>query len=149
VDTAALEQTRQRLAAKNLQLESDLRRQSVVKAELDRARAAWAAFQRELTALKDKQREFANRTNEIASKRETLDRLIATGRVGDLEADLRREADVVVRCCRRGAALAAQWADAVRLLGQTELERGLAQLRCRTVESENSEKREQLEELDR
>jgi hypothetical protein len=96
----------------------------------------------------ERRREAASRANELAAKRETLKRL-TDGAAGNLHVELGRAADELEECSRRGAAQAVRMVELVERLGRTENAGGLAQLHCRAVQSENIEKKEKLDELER
>ncbi len=102
----------------------------------------------EHTAWQERRREAASRANELDAKRETLKRLTDVSDV-NLHVELGRAADELEECSRRGAAQAVRMADLVERLGRTENAGGLAQLHCRAVQSENIEKKEKLDELER
>jgi hypothetical protein len=99
-------------------------------------------------SLQERRREAASRANELVAKRETLKRL-TDGAAVDIHVELGRAADELEECSRRGAAQAVRMADLVERLGRTENAGGLAQLHCRVVQSENIEKKEKLDELER
>jgi len=149
VDTAALEQTLRTLADKKKELETEvLPRQEAVLADLRKARTLQTDIQEELAGIQTEQRAMASRANELASKRETLDRLVVAGRA-NLDAELRRVREEIVIAVRRSAETEVRRTEMIRGLCERELERGLAQLQVILVESENVEKREKMEQLKR
>ena len=150
MDRHALQETEAELAAKRHHLNSELvGRLSTLQAALAKEKAAETSSQQELAVLQEQRRERAARANELISKRETLRRLEESVGRGDLAAELRQIEEEISACSQWVAQQAVRTAEAVKQVGRIELQRGIAHLQCRAVESENSEKKELLEHLNR